>query len=153
MKVRVVPRSPRPHRAAALLSGVLLATALSGCYHPTPPVGLSDCFESLPLAETALDVPKVDYTFKGVKLVDPKTMEHLVKRRYPKAVPASLHMAAGAKACAFAFTGKFTAGQVADAPAGASGKAAIVLTSTNRRLLFSFVIASLPEKFSRTFTP
>lgn len=130
-----------------------LATGLGGCSHsvlPKPPVGLSDCYESLPLAEGALNVPKTGYTFKGVKLVSPKVMEKLIKRRYPKTVPAHLNVSATTKVCAFAFTGKFSAGQVAGAQTNEAGQAAIVLTTTSRRLLFSFVIAKLPENFART---
>lgn len=147
-------RSARRAPAVALVL-VLLAGALAGCNHtvlPKPPVGLSDCYESLPLAEGALNEPKTGYTFKGVKLVTPKDVEKLVKRRYPKTVPAHLDIPANASICAFAFTGSFAAGQVAGAESNASGKAAIVLTTTGRRLLFSFVIATLPEKFARTFT-
>jgi hypothetical protein len=54
--------------------------------------------------------------------------------------------------CAFAFTGNFPAGQVAFAPQKVSGKAAIVLVTTKDKLLFSFVLAKLPENFARTFT-
>jgi len=41
---------------------------------------------------------------------------------------------------------------VAGAPSKVSGKAAIVLTTTDRKLLFSFVLAKLPVNFSRPFT-
>lgn len=141
-------------RAMALALGVALpAFGLAGCAHPSPPVGLADCFESLPLAEGALGVPKAGYTFKGLKLVSSKDMDRLVKRRYPNVVPPALDIKPTTRVCAFAFTGQFSAGEVAGAQPSASGKAAIVLTTTGRpTLLFSFVIATLPEKFSRTFT-
>jgi hypothetical protein len=144
-----------PGRLKVVGATLALAAAvpmLSGCHPPSPPVGLSTCYESLPLAEGVLNLPKAEYTFKGVKLVSPRTMEHLVKERFPRMVPASLHLPAKAQACAFAFTGNFTAGEVAGAPARAKGKAAIVLTTTDRKLLFSFVLSGLPEKFSRTFS-
>jgi hypothetical protein len=80
-------------------------------------------------------------------------MARLVRQRFPKA-PTSTYRPppVGSKVCAFAFTGNFPAGQVAEAPAGASGKAAVVLTTTERQLLFSFVLTKLPESFSQAFT-
>ena len=150
-------RAHSPGRtAAAWAVACALTMGVASCDHPVlpkPPVGLADCYESLPLAEAALNVPRTEYTFKGVKLVSPRDMEKLVKRRYPKTVPAHLDVSPTTKVCAFAFTGSFTAGQVAGAESTAAGKAAIVLTTTSRRLLFSFVTAKLPENFARTFTP
>ena len=38
------------------------------CTHPklpTPPVGLADCYEGLPLAEGALNAPRGSYQFHG----------------------------------------------------------------------------------------
>jgi len=137
--------------AAAAATGAL-GLSLAACHGPSLPVGLSTCYQSIPLADGALNVPRAEYSFKGVKLVSPVTMEGLVKTRYPHAVPANLHIAPNSKACAFAFTGHFVAGEVAGAPPRASGRAAIVLTTTGNHLLFSFVIASLPERFSRSFT-
>lgn len=137
--------------SATVALGAALST-LSACHPPSPPVGLSTCYQSVPLAEGVLNVPKTEYKFKGVKLVSPRAMEHLVKARYPRMVPATLHLPAKAQACAFAFTGDFAAGEVAGAPANAKGKAAIVLTTTNRKLLFSFVLSGLPVKFGRTFS-
>lgn len=136
----------------ALVGTATLGLGVGACHGPSLPIGLSTCYQSIPLAEGALNVPRAEYSFNGVKLVSPATMVLLVKRRYPHAVPASLHLSANAKACAFAFTGRFVAGEVAGAPPHAAGRAAIVLTTTGNDLLFSFVIASLPERFSRTFT-
>ena len=135
--------------ARGLLLVTLMATGISACHHLSPPVGLGACYESLPLAEGALDTPKSSYVFHGVELVSPKDMAHLVRRRFPHNPSASYNPALGQKVCAFAFTGTFPAGQVAEAPPDVSGKAAIVLTTTNRRLLFSFVLAKLPVNFSR----
>ena len=145
---------PGPARRA-FATIVLVATVslgLSGCHHLSPPVGLGPCYESLPLAQGALDVPKTSYVFHGVELVSPKTLARLVKTRFPQNPSANFNPPAGTKVCAFAFTGTFPAGQVAGAPTGASGKAAIVLTTTDRKLLFSFVLAKLPVNFSRPFT-
>jgi hypothetical protein len=139
----------------AFVAIVLVATVslgLSACHHLSPPVGLGPCYESLPLAEGALDVPKASYVFHGVELVSPKILARLVKRRFPKNPSADYNPPAGTNVCAFAFTGSFPAGQVAGAPSGVSGKAAIVLTTTDRKLLFSFVLAKLPVNFSRPFT-
>lgn len=149
-----------PRRSAGPLVGVAgaivvaLALGLSACHGPSLPVGLSTCYQSIPLAEESLNAPNdhYHYHFQGVKLVDPKIMEHLVKRRYPHVVPPRVRLVPHAKACAFAFTGDFKAGQVSGASPTAKGKAAILLFTTNRRPLFSFVLASLPERFSRTFT-
>jgi hypothetical protein len=117
-----------------------------------PPSGLN-CFEDLPLAEGALNAPESSYKFQGVKFVDPRVMARLVRQRFPKNPSSSYRPPPrGSKVCAFAFTGNFPAGQVAEAPANASGKAAIVLTTTERQLLFSFVLAKLPEKFSQAIT-
>ena len=148
-----------------------MGVVLPACTHPSlplpvsPPVGLKNCFEDLPLAEGALNAPKTSYQFKGVKLVSPKVMAKLVRERPPDPPPppppptpppppknpSSTYKPppAGSLVCAFAFTGSFPAGQVAQAPPTVSGKAAIVLTSTDRALLFSFVVAKLPETFSR----
>ena len=151
-------RRPRVPVSRARRIGALLVVAgsiglgLSACA-PHPPVGLANCYQDLLLAEGALNAPKNSYKFHGVKLVRPRLMEQLVKERFPHN-PSSNYKPppAGSKVCAFAFTGNFPAGQVAMAPAGVSGKAAIVLTTTKRELLFSFVLAKLPVNFSRPFT-
>jgi hypothetical protein len=151
-------RSPSRARLRAAVVGVLMATLSLGvgaCSHtilPTPPVGLSDCYEGLPLAEGALNAPRGSYQFHGVKLVTPPIMERLVRHRFPKNPSSVPAVAPGTKVCAFAFTGNFPAGQVAFAPPKASGKAAIVLVTTKEKLLFSFVLAKLPENFARIFT-
>lgn len=136
-----------------LLAGAL-GTGLGACVKPpAPPVGLADCYEDLPLAEGALNAAKDSYHFHGVKLVKPATMVKLVRERFPHNPSATYNPpSAGSRVCAFAFTGDFLAGQVAGALASASGKAAVVLTTTDRRLLFSFVLSKLPEAFNRPFT-
>lgn len=146
-------------KAAVCLIMVASAGAvLPACMHTGLPnvglaSGLKNCFEDLPLAEAALNAPKAGYEFKGVKLVSPKAMAKLVRKRFPKN-PSSTYKPppAGSEVCAFAFTGNFPAGQVAEAPSDVAGKAAIVLTSTDRRLLFSFVLPKLPENFGQAFT-
>jgi len=146
------------HRALSAGLGLLLAMGVSiafpACTHPSLPVfpvGVKNCFEDLPLAEGALNAPKASYQFRGVKLVKPKEMANLVRRRFPKNPSASYKPPpVGSKVCAFAFTGDFTAGQVAEAPPNVSGKAAVVLTTTNRQLLFSFVLDTLPEAFGKS---
>lgn len=141
---------------AALWLGVATAIGLGvpACAHPALPVvplGLKNCFEDLPLAEGALNAPKSSYQFRGAKLVSPREMANLVRRRFPHNPSASYRPPpSGSKVCAFAFTGDFTAGQVAEAPSNVSGKAAIVLATTDRQLLFSFVLAKLPETFGQT---
>jgi hypothetical protein len=120
---RCTPRAALRALAVGVMT-VALSTGAVACSHlklPTPPVGLSDCYEGLPLAEGALNAPRGSYQFHGVKLVNPKVMERLVR------------------------------GQVAFAPQNVSGKAAIVLVTTKEKLLFSFVLAKLPENFGRTF--
>jgi hypothetical protein len=135
------------------LLAAVLGTGLGACTKPTPPVGLADCYEDLPLAEGALNGPKDSYQFHGVKLVKPGAMVKLVRQRFPHNPSSSYNPPpAGSKVCAFAFTGNFPAGQVAEAPLDASGKAAVVLTTTDRKLLFSFVLEKLPEDFRRDFT-
>ena len=151
MTSRSVAGSARRTIIAIVLAGCL-GTGLSSCHHPSPPVGLGPCYESLPLAQGALDVPKASYVFHGVELVSPKDLTDLVKHRFPHNPSADFNPPLGAKVCAFAFTGTFPADQVAGAPSGVSGKAAIVLTTTDRKLLFSFVLAKLPVDFSRPFT-
>lgn len=144
--------------AAGILTAGVLGFGAAGCHNPnvlpvSPPVGLKNCFEDLPLAAGALNAPKDSYQFHGVKFVSPKGLAKLVKERFPKS--ASSHYTpppVGTKVCAFAFTGSFPAGQVAQAPPKISGKAAIVLTTTDRKLLFSFVLAKLPEDFGQAFT-
>src|ERR1700678_4262100 len=90
-------RSPSRARLRAAVVGVLIATlslSVGACSHtilPTPPVGLSDCYEGLPLAEGALNAPRGSYQFHGVKLVTPPIMERRVRHRFPKnpsSVPA-----------------------------------------------------------------
>ena len=139
--------------ATCLLVAGALGLGLGACAHPSPPVGLADCYEDLPLAEGALDAPRNSYQFHGVKLVSPKDVERAVKIRFPHNASAGFRPpAAGSRVCAFAFTGTFPAGQVAGAPSNVSGKAAVVLISTDRKLVFSFVLAKLPEAFNRPFT-
>jgi hypothetical protein len=136
------------------MAGVIaggLSGAVAACAHPSPPVGLSDCYESLPIAEAALNLPRTAYDFHGVILVRPRAMERLVSQRAHKSLPVPA-VGRGKSVCAFAFTGNFPAGQVAGSPTNDSGKAAIVLVTTDHKLLFSFVLAKLPEDFSRPFT-
>jgi hypothetical protein len=146
---------PRAQKRARRLATVVLVLALSGgaaaCARPSPPVGLSDCYQSLPLAEGALNAPRGSYEFHGVKLLQPRLLERLV-RQNSHSNPPLPSMARGTSVCAFAFTGNFPAGQVAGSPGKAAGKAAIVLVTTDHKLLFSFVLAKLPERFSRPFT-
>jgi hypothetical protein len=137
--------------AAAALLAVGLGSAAAACAHPSPPVGLSDCYQSLPIAEAALNLPRTAYDFHGVILVRPRAMERLVSQRAHKNLPVP-SVRRGQTVCAFAFTGNFPGGQVAGSPTNDSGKAAIVLVTTNHKLLFSFVLAKLPEDFSRPFT-
>jgi hypothetical protein len=137
--------------AAAALLVVGLGSTAAACAHPSPPVGLSDCYQSLPIAEAALNLPRTAYDFHGVILVRPRAMERLVRQRAHKNLPVP-SVGRGKTVCAFAFTGNFPAGQVAGSPTNDSGKAAIVLVTTNHKLLFSFVLAKLPENFSRPFT-
>ncbi|HXW80205.1 MAG TPA: hypothetical protein VEJ84_11945 [Acidimicrobiales bacterium] len=148
------PLSRAPKRPRWLVTIVLvlaLAGGATACAHPSPPVGLSDCYESLPLAEGALNAPRGSYAFHGVKLIQPRLLERLVRQNSHNS--ASLpSIARGTSVCAFAFTGNFPAGQVAGSPGNAAGKAAIVLVTTDHKLLFSFVLAKLPERFSRPFT-
>ncbi len=112
----------------AVAVGVMTAALSAGvvaCTHPklpTPPVGLADCYEGLPLAEGALNAPRGSYQFHGVKLVSPPVMERLVRSRFPKNPSSVPPVAAGTRVCAFAFTGNFPAGQVAFAPAERLGK-------------------------------
>jgi hypothetical protein len=140
------------YRAVVTVVLVLtLAAFATACAHPSPPVGLSDCYQSLPLAEGALNAPRGSYAFHGVKLVQPRLLARLVRQRSHHNAPLP-PIARGARVCAFAFTGDFPAGQVAGSPGNAAGKAAIVLVTTDHKLLFSFVLARLPENFSRPFT-
>jgi hypothetical protein len=148
---------PRWRAARALASAALvtvLALGVGACYHPSPPTGLADCYEGLPLAEAALNVPGHNYHFQGVKLVRPRVLEHLIRRRYPNTIHGTTPVTVkpSESVCAFAFTGNFTAGQVAGSPSGAAGRAAIVLVTTDRKLLFSFVLTKLPARFNRPFT-
>jgi hypothetical protein len=157
MRLKRLGRTPAlVVRAVAVgVVAVTLSTGAVACSHlklPTPPVGLSDCYEGLPLAEGALNAPRGSFQFHGVKLVNPHVMERLVRSRFPKNPASMPPVAAGTRVCAFAFTGNFAAGQVAFAPPSISGKAAIVLVTTKEKLLFSFVLAKLPENFGRTVT-
>ena len=157
MTLKRVGRSLPRGGMRAVVIGLMTAALSAGvaaCTHPklpTPPVGLADCYEGLPLAEGALNAPRGSYEFHGVKLVKPSVMELLVHRRFPRNPSSVPPVAAGTRVCAFAFTGSFLAGQVAFAPQDVSGKAAIVLVTTKEKLLFSFVLAKLPENFAKTF--
>jgi len=133
-----------------LVIGALTGGA-TACAHPSPPVGLADCYQSLPLAEAALNAPRGSYDFHGVKLIHPRVLQRLVSER-AHTKPSMPSVPPGTKVCAFAFTGSFPAGQVAGSPANDSGKAVIVLVTTDHKLLYSFVLAKLPERFSRPFT-
>jgi hypothetical protein len=138
---------------AAMTIVLVMALSAGGvaCARPRPPVGLSDCYQSLPLAEGALNAPRGSYAFHGVKLIEPRLLERLVRQRSPNSPPLP-SLPRKASVCAFAFTGNFPAGQVAGSPGKATGKAAIVLVTIDHKLLFSFVLAKLPESFSRPFT-
>jgi hypothetical protein len=147
-------KKPGSRLSRALIATVfigLLGAGGAACAHPTPPVGLSDCYQSLPLAEAALNAPRGTYAFHGVKLVDPRLLQRIVRQRAHKNSPMP-SVARGTAVCAFAFTGNFPGGQVAGSAGNDAGKAAIVLVTTNHKLLFSYVLAKLPERFSRPFT-
>ena len=106
---RRVPRSGLRAVAVGIMTAALSLGAVA-CTHPklpTPPVGLADCYEGLPLAEGALNAPRGSYVFHGVKLVKPAVMELLVRRRFPKNPSSVPPVAAGTRVCAFAFTGNF----------------------------------------------
>jgi hypothetical protein len=151
---RCIPRAALRAVSIGVVT-VALSTGAVACSHlklPAPPVGLSDCYEGLPLAEGALNAPRGTFQVHGVKLVNPHVVQRLVRSRFPKNPSSVPPVAAGTRVCAFAFTGTFPAGQVAFAPQNVSGKAAIVLVTTKEKLLFSFVLAKLPENFGRTFT-
>ena len=137
--------------ALAAVVAAALGGGVTACARPTPPVGLSDCYESLPIAEAALNLPRTSYQFHGVILVRPRIMQKIVRQRAHENLPVP-QVAPGTNVCAFAFTGNFAAGQVAGSSTDKAGKAAIVLVTTNHKLLFSFVLVKLPEDFSRPFT-
>jgi len=147
----VLRRAVRPATYLAVIAGLCLG--LAACIHPLPGAqGLKDCFEDLPLAEGALNAPEHSFAFEGAKLVSPRVMARLVQQRFPHN-PGSNYKPpkTGSEVCAFAFRGNFSAGQVAGAPPKVSGKAAIVLATTDRQLLFAFVLTKLPENFSQSF--
>ncbi len=137
--------------AVAAVVAAALGGTVSACAHPSPPVGLADCYQSLPIAEAALNLPRTSYQFHGVILVRPRILQKIVRQRAHKNLPVPT-VAPGTNVCAFAFTGNFVAGQVAGSPTNDAGKAAIVLVTTNHKLLFSFVLSKLPVDFSRPFT-
>ena len=88
---------------------------------------------AFPIAEAALNLPRTAYDFHGVILVRPRAMERLVSQRAHKNLPVP-SVRRGQTVCAFAFTGNFPGGQVAGSPTNDSGKAAIVLVTTNHKL-------------------
>ncbi|HET9058565.1 MAG TPA: hypothetical protein VFN61_01490 [Acidimicrobiales bacterium] len=128
--------------------------ALVGCHGPgLPTVGLANCYQDIPLAEAALNAPPKSYHFAGVRLVKPQAVARIVKHRFPGDHSFKYVPAAGEQVCAFAFTGHFSPGQVSMAPPGKSGSAAIVMVTTKRSLLFSFLLPALPADFSQDFSP
>lgn len=137
--------------AVAAVVVAALGGTVSACARPSPPVGLADCYQSLPIAEAALNLPRTSYQFHGVILVRPRILQKIVRQRAHKNLPVPT-VAPGTNVCAFAFTGNFAAGQVAGSPTNDAGKAVIVLVTTNHKLLFSFVLSKLPVDFSRPFT-
>ncbi|HYA44240.1 MAG TPA: hypothetical protein VED59_01435, partial [Acidimicrobiales bacterium] len=62
---RVLGRAGRVLGVAAGLT--LLAAGADACHGPLLPAQLANCYEGLPLAETALNAPKASYVFHGVK--------------------------------------------------------------------------------------
>ena len=146
---RCIPRAALRPVAIGVVT-VALSTGAVACSHlklPAPPVGLSDCYEGLPLAEGALNAPRGTFQFHGVKLVNPHVMQRLVRSRFPKNPSSVPPVAAGTRVCAFAFTGNFPAGQVAFAPQNVSGKAAIVLVTTKDREPFRAIAVAPTGKF------
>jgi hypothetical protein len=139
---------------ARVLVVALLGVTLSACHGPSlPTVGLADCYEDLPLAVAALNAPPKTYHFAGVRLVKPQVVARIVKRRFPADHSFKYTPSAADHVCAFAFTGHFSPGQVSMAPPGKSGSAAIVMVTTKRSLLFSFLLPALPADFSTDFSP
>lgn len=141
-------------RATMATAALTLAATMSACHGPgLPTVGLSNCYQDLPLAVAALNAPPKTYHFAGVRLVKPQAFARIVHRRFPGNPSAAYTPPEGSHVCAFAFTGHFDSGQVSMARPGTSGKAAIVLVTTKRSLLFSFLLPRLPADFALDFSP
>lgn len=124
----------------------LLGLALNGCglVPPTPatPKYVSPCFRGLPEATAALHDRKAKLV--GVHRL---RLAKLIKR-----LPKELEVPGDEKldVCAFAFKGPFTPDQVDNNQTTTGGEYAIVLvTSKSLRLVASFEVNHLPERFGR----
>ncbi len=133
----------RRTRAWALVAGVgVCVAALSGCSSTSTlsNTSVSVCYRAIPVGRSALHTGQARLV--GVHEL-PLDKVHL---SLPAAEKARLAAENDAEICAMAFSGSFSPGQVQLAPAGESGRIAVVLVTEKRlHLIAAAVIAKVPR--------
>jgi hypothetical protein len=130
-------------RAWALGAAVALGLAgLSGCSSaPTiSNASVSVCYRAIPVGRASLQTSQARLVGVHELPLDK------VRLSLPAAEKARLAAEDDTEICAMAFVGSFSPGQVRLAPAGESGKIAVVLVSAKHlRLVAAAVIAKVPR--------
>ncbi len=128
-------------------AAAVVVAAATGCSAPHPSINISGgsvngCFRDLPVAVEALHATARPQ-FRGVRRVP----IDVLRRRLPQLLPPGEN---DTIVCAFAFHGHFAPGQVAKAPAAATGTYAVILVDAkNSQVVKSYVSDHLPERFGR----
>jgi hypothetical protein len=137
----------RARVAIASVTGVLMVMSLAGCTSARSSLGTSDssCYLALPTANQAIHGHG---HFLGVKLFTVGSLHHAAPHLYavlPDDISSTQHV------CAVAYTGHFSGGGVKDPRGQASGRLAVVIsTSPGNRLLATVIFSRIPLRFSHT---
>ncbi len=147
MRITKARRWWRTRVAVASVTGVLLVTSLAGCTSARSSLGTSDssCYLALPTANQAIHGHG---HFLGVKLFTVGSLHHTAPHLY-----AVLHddIASTQHVCAVAYSGQFSRGAVKEPQGKASGRLAVVVsTSPGNRLLATVIFSRIPLRFSHT---
>lgn len=132
-------------RRPALWAAVASAVVASGCNGAAPGVSngsVSACYRAIPVGRQALHGAHAHLI--GVHRIAVET----VRSRLPDAVRDELASEKDTAVCVMAFEGSFAPGQVEAAPAGQSGRYALVLVSSRKlHLVGAVILDHLPGSF------
>ena len=140
-------RLVRRQCAAIVLGCALLTGLLSGCTTARSSLGTSDssCYLALTTATKAVGA---DGHLLGVQSYSLSTL----RKQAPHLLRALATKKPGSQSvCVIAFTGKFTAGSVSDSRGRASGRLAVVVTTTpGNHLLGTVIFKQAPLHFGHS---
>jgi hypothetical protein len=130
--------------AAALAVMTIVASSCSSARPGLSNGSVTICYRAIPEARSALHTDQA--TLVGVH----RTTADAVVDRLPADAPRPLAGESDTSVCVLAFKGTFAAGQVDRAPAGQSGRYAVIVVSSHHLdLLASMVLEKLPSGLGR----